>query len=192
MADKDKKKDEKEETDIPEGSGSKKKIILLAVIGLVLIGISVGGTLFAINLLSGEDETEMLEGEGSVDEEIDDKEAFLNENDVEAAGGPAIYYPMKPAIIVNFQDRGRQRFLQAELTLMLRDESMISAIETHMPMLRNSMVMLFGGQTYSELQTPEGKDFLQEQALEEIQEILEDETGRAGIEKVLFTSFVMQ
>ena len=187
MADKDKKK---EDVDAPEDSnaGGKKKMIIFAVIALVLIGVSVGGTLFALNLFSGGDEAAMVDDQ----EVVDEKEAFLKENAEEVTEGPAIYYPMKPAIIVNFQDRGRQRFLQAELTLMLRDESMISSLETHMPMLRNSMVMLFGGQTYSELQTAEGKSLLQELALEEIQELLENETGRTGIEQVLFTSFVMQ
>ncbi|MGI1677441.1 MAG: flagellar basal body-associated FliL family protein [Cellvibrionaceae bacterium] len=171
----DKGKEKAETTESEEAGGGKKKIIMLAVMGLVLIGISVGGTIFALKMFGGS-------------EEVIAEEAAP----VEDVKKPAIYYPMKPPIVVNFQARGRQRFLQAELTLMLRDESMIGPIETHMPMLRNSMVMLFGGQVYDELQTPEGKDLLQEQALSEVQELLEQETGSTVVEQVLFTSFVMQ
>ncbi|MGH1472221.1 MAG: flagellar basal body-associated FliL family protein [Cellvibrionaceae bacterium] len=173
MADKD--KEGAEATEGEAAGGGKKKVILLAVMALVLIGISVGGTIFALKMFGGEEEV-----------------AAEEEAPIEEVKKAAIYYPMKPPIIVNFQARGRQRFLQAELTLMLRDESMIGPIETHMPMLRNSMVMLFGGQVYEELQTPEGKDLLQEQALTEVQDLLEQETGNTVVEQVLFTSFVMQ
>lgn len=171
MADKENKEAEDGEE---EGGGGKKKIILLAVIGLVLIGVSVGGTIVALKMFGGSEE------------------AAVEAEPIEDVKKPAIYFPMKPPIIVNFQARGRQRFLQAELTLMLRDEAKVADIETHMPMLRNSMVMLFGGQIYEELQTPEGKDLLQEQALNEVQMLLEKETGETVVEQVLFTSFVMQ
>ncbi|VAX05680.1 hypothetical protein MNBD_GAMMA19-792, partial [hydrothermal vent metagenome] len=38
----------------------------------------------------------------------------------------------------------------------------------------------------------EGKETLREEALEVVQQILEEETGDPGIEAVYFTSFVMQ
>ncbi|GAB1258081.1 flagellar basal body-associated protein FliL [Aurantivibrio plasticivorans] len=164
-----------------EGSGGgKKKLSILAAIILVLIIISVVGTLFALDMFTGA-EDEMVEAE--MIEEVPEEDQGPK---------PAIYFPLKPPIIVNFQARGRQRFLQAELTLMTRDETVISAIETHMPAIRNALVLLFGGQVYEDLQTHEGKEKLQEAAREEIQALLEKEIGDAGIEQVLFTSFVMQ
>lgn len=166
-----------------EGSsgGGKKKIIILAVVCLVLIGISVGGTMVALSMFSGAgDELEASDLNPEVEVEEDDSLK------------PAIYYPLKPPIIVNFQSRGRQRFLQAELTLLIRNEAVIQTIETHMPMIRNSLVMLFGGQVYEELQTAEGKEALQEQAVSQLQALIEQETGEPGVEKVLFTNFVMQ
>lgn len=163
-----------------ESGGGKKKLIILAVICLVLIVLAVGGTMFALKMFSGAEE-EMIAAE--LESAAPEQEEVLQ---------PAIYYPLKPAIIVNFQARGRQRFLQAEITLLVRDEAVIQAVETHMPMIRNSLVMLFGGQTYEELQTAEGKELLQEEAVSQLQSLIEQETGKPGVEKVLFTNFVMQ
>ena len=177
--------DDENQEDGEEGgldTATKKKLIILGGVCLVLIVVSIAGTMVALNMFSGAEE-EMI----SV--ELPDEDGGTS---AEASKGPAIYYPLKPAIIVNFQARGRQRFLQAELTLLVRDESVIQAVENHMPMIRNSLVMLFGGQTYEELQTAEGKEKLQEEAVAQLQALLKQETGQPGVEKVLFTNFVMQ
>ena len=161
------------------GGGGKKKLIVLVVIGLVLVGLSVGGTLVALQMLAPE--------QSSVEEA-----ASADDGPAVPVRKSAIYYPLKPPIIVNFQSRGRQRFLQVELTLMARENDVVEAIEMHMPMIRNSLVLLFGGQIYEELQTAEGKELLRQEALTEVQRLLEQEIGKPGIEQVLFTNFVMQ
>ena len=61
-----------------------------------------------------------------------------------------------------------------------------------MSALRNGLVMLFSSQKPEDLLDREGKENLRQQALEEIQAILEAYTGNSGIDKVFFTSFVMQ
>ena len=52
--------------------------------------------------------------------------------------------------------------------------------------------MLFSSQKPDDLQTREGKERLREQALKEIQHIVEGYTGKPGVEEVFFTSFLMQ
>ncbi len=146
---------------------------------LLLIGMSVGGTLVALKMLTPEEEIPVEEGAAVVEEVVPAKKT-------------AIYFPLKPPIIVDFQARGRQRFLQAELTLMVREEDVIQTVELHMPMIRNSLVLLFGGQIYDDLQTAEGKELLRQEALEAVQQLLEAEIGKPGVEQVLFTNFVMQ
>lgn len=69
---------------------------------------------------------------------------------------------------------------------------MIAAIETHMPMIRNTLNMIIGGQVYQEIQTAEGKELMRQQCLQALRKNLEAEIGKPGIEEVLFTSFVMQ
>lgn len=160
------------------GGGGKKKLILMVLLGLLLILLSVGGTLAAIKFLGPKPEPEVAEGAEPVEEEL--------------PPAPAIYYPLKPPLVVNFSVKGRQRFLQAELTLMTREDDVVAAIELHQPMLRNTLVLLIGGQIYSEIQTAEGKELLRQQCLQELQKLMEQEIGKPGIEQVLFTSFVMQ
>ena len=163
-----------------EGSGGgSKKIILLAVIGLVLVALSVGGTLFALQMMGG-------------DEEAASEEMAEGEEEAEEVKAPAIYYPLKPTIIVNFNARGKQRFLQADVSLMVREEDVVAAIEEHSTMIQHGLLMLFSGQDYGELQTPEGKELLRQLSLEEVQRMLEQEIGKPGVEQVLFTNLVMQ
>lgn len=160
----------------PEPGGGKKRIILWSLLVVLVIVLSVGGTLLAVHLLSAPDEEELAAAA--------EAQTPLPQ--------PAIYYPLKPPIIVNFSVKGRQRFLQAELVLMTRENDVISAVELHQSMIRNALVMLIGGQVFSEIQTAEGKELLRQQCLQEIQRLLEQEIGKPGIEQVLFSNFVMQ
>lgn len=167
-----------EETQDEKPSSGKKKWIIIALALLLLVVVSVVGTLY---LLGSFDEPEAVAEEAS--EQTAEAEPELQ---------PAIYYPMKPEFTTNYTVRGRQRYLQLHVTLMLRDRDVVSALELHMPALRNTMVMLLRNQDYQELQTPEGKELLRQQALLKIQEVLEKEIGKPGIEQVLFTNMVLQ
>jgi flagellar FliL protein len=52
--------------------------------------------------------------------------------------------------------------------------------------------MLFGNQDPHTLNSREGKENLRSETLEEIQKVMTEETGDAGVDSVFFTSFVMQ
>lgn len=168
------------DSDPNAAKNSRKKLVMLAALILAVIAVSVGGTLALVKAFGTPPpaaeavDTNTAEGANAVGKQ------------------PAIYYPLQPVFIVNFESRGRQRFLQAELNLMVRDEAVIPALELHMPAIRNSLVMLFSGQVYEDLQTAEGKELLRQQALLKVQEVLNQEIGKPGIEQVLFTNFVMQ
>jgi flagellar FliL protein len=183
--------DEEEKTESEEKpKSSKKKLIIFIVLAIVLIGVSVGGTLMAIKFLSPETEPEVVQ---ELDEDGNPIEEVVEEEVVEEEiKGPAIYFPLRPALIVNYDVRGRQRFLKAEISIMTRDEEVITAAEIHMPMIRNNLILLFSGQTYDELQTDEGRELLKQDSLTELQKIMEQEIGKPGVEKLLFTNFVMQ
>ncbi len=173
-------------------SGKKTKLILMILIGLLLIGISVGGTIAALSMF-GEEKAPMVaageEGEGG---ESGEDGAGEGEDSEEEILEDAIYYPIKPSIMVSFEGRGRQRLLQADITLLTRDDDVVAAIELHMPMIRNALVLLIGGRTYEEVQTAEGKELLRVDCLQELQRLLKKEIGKTGIEQVLFTGLIVQ
>ncbi len=172
--------EEQEEGEEAEGEakkGGKLKLIILAVVGVLLIGGIVAGTVFFLN---------------KDDASEDGEEIAMVEEAVEEVRGPAIYLALKPAFIINFPSKGRQRFLQASLTVMARDPEAIEAVTAHMPIVRNNIISLFSAKSFSTLQTIEGIEELRQQAGEEIKSILTEEIGKPGIEQVLFTAFVMQ
>ncbi len=156
----------------------KKRKLIFIVGGLILVLVLLGGALAAWFLWPETSE-----------ENVDSDEAV---EEVEPPEQAAIYYPLREKFIVNYDVRGRQRFLQVEVTLMLRDNGVIPVIELHMPRVRNDLIMLLSGQVFEDLQTPEGKELLRQDALSRVQDILEQEIGKPGVEQVLFTSFVMQ
>lgn len=161
------------------GSGSKKTLIIIIVIVLVAVAVSIGGTLYVLGFFDSST-TDALAS--------DDPEAAVAVDKPPAA----IYFPIKPAFVVNFPSRGRQRYLQVDVTVLTRDIAIFDAMQRHMPLIKNRMNMLMSGEVYEELQTDEGKELLRQKSLQALQEIMQAEVGSDGVEEVLFTNFVMQ
>lgn len=185
--------DENDDTDNnenEEGEGQKspasgkKKLIIIILIGVLVLAASVVGTLWMLGVFDS-DEEEVVEGEAT-------EEMAAEEQAAASKPSPAMYFPIKPAFVVNFSSRGRQRYLQADVTIMTRDPDVFTALQTHLPLVKNRLVMLFSGQVYEELQTDEGKELLRQQSQEALQELLQQELGKGEVEEVLFTNFVMQ
>ena len=166
--------------DKPSGKG---KIIIFGILGVVLVIASIVGTLFFLGTFS---DSENSSGEAETVEGGSD--AII----AKSAKGKAIYFPLRPPMVVAFPARGRQRFLQVAITLMAREQSAIDAVQFHLPRIRNNLTMLLGAQDYEHLQTIRGKEELRIKCLEEIQTILMQEIKKKGIEDIFFTNLVMQ
>jgi flagellar FliL protein len=113
------------------------------------------------------------------------------EEQVEAKG-PAIYVPFDPAFVVNFSKPGKAKFLQITMQALTRSPEVPALIQTHMPAIRNNLVLLFSSQSFEKVSTAEGKEELRAEALATIQEVLDAESEGAKVESVYFTSIVMQ
>lgn len=152
-------------------ASNKKTIIIMAVVGLLIIAISVGLTIW---LVSGGDKGGAAESE-----------------DTEEVVKQAQYLPLE-TMVVNFADSRKARYLQVDLQLMAYDPVVLKAVESHMPAVRNDILVLLGGQSYEQVSTREGKQQLQQQILDMVNTILKQQAGVAGIQAVYFTNFVMQ
>lgn len=172
MAAKGKPKEEAAEK--PAGGGKKKMIIMIAVIVLALGGGTVG-TLFFTGMLGG----------GA------DKKEDAAKHEAPAAHDP-IYFAFEKPIVVNFETESGLRFLQVGVELMSYDPLAIEAVKTHMPVIKNNVILMFSNQSFEGLAGRDGKDKLREQTLKEIQAVMEKYFGKPGVEEVYFTSFVMQ
>lgn len=101
------------------------------------------------------------------------------------------YIPLKPAFVTNYQ-ADKLRYFQADVTLTVRGSATVEAIERHTPYIRHKLVMLFSAQGADALNSVEGKSKLQEDALNQILEVLEEEKEPTDVEGVLFTSFIVE
>ncbi|ABA58626.1 flagellar basal body-associated FliL family protein [Nitrosococcus oceani] len=158
------------------GGGSKKSLIILICALIILLIIAVAGALYLTGVI----------GPQAVTGEVSADAARTNQ--------PAIYHSLDPAFVVNFQHQSqhRIRFLQTKMEAMARDQEVIEALQTHMPAIRNTLLLLLSQQDYETMRTVEGKERLREAAREEINLILEAQAAVSGVEAVFFTGFVMQ
>jgi|GEM_PF-368383 flagellar FliL protein len=205
----------------PAAGGSKKKLIILIVVGaLILLGGGIGGTMF---LMKGKESKEASaknkkakagDGEEATSEDEADAEGeHTEEGDAEAEGegegeeaakgegegkegAKSAYVELSPPFVVNFQDdKKRARFLKAEISIMAKAPAVQEAITQNLPAVRNSLVMLLSRQVYEQLMTPEGKEKLRTDALEEVKAVLTKVAGAKkakGVKDLFFSSLVMQ
>lgn len=177
-----------DEADIPPAS-PKKKIILIALVVLLLIGGGVG----AFFMLSGSEEEvateEGVEVEEGVEAEEKDEAEKLDPNAVPA---PALYYNMEPELVINLAQDSEQTYLVVKISLMTRDEVVMGIIESNYPLLRSLIIEILSSQRSQDLRTSQGKTNLKDRILSDIQEFMKQEIGVVGVEKILFTHFIME
>lgn len=178
-----------------DAEGTKKKspmklIIIIAVVAVVLIG---GGVTAALLLMGGDPETPAAQQEDGGGEAAAEAAPEVPKSTLEEfQSNPVIYHSIKDPFTVNFEDDKTIRFLQVHVQVMTRDPLVVEALEMHMPVIRNNLVLLFSGQSYENIITREGKETLRDDALKEIQKVLESHYGGPGVEAVYFTNFVIQ
>jgi len=148
------------------------KIVLLAVAALILVGGSVGGTLYYTGFF-GEDKKE------KEDKKLEELKQTL-------------YLPLEPAFIVNFNNEEAVSYLQVEMQLMSRNQYFLDQVVNNMPIIRHEILLIMSGQSYNELRSSEGKEKLRATILKKIREIIGQGDKVPGIEAVFFSSFIMQ
>ena len=156
----------------PATKGKLKLIILIVVALLLAIGLSVGATWYFMHSAQS-------------------KPAAAVEQ-APAGKQPAIFESMAPAFVANFNQNGRQRYMQVSITMLGRNQADLDALKVHMPVIRNNLVMLFSGQDFATLASPVGQEMLRQKATASVQEVAQKELGKVVVEQLLFTNFVLQ
>lgn len=181
-----------DETTDEEG-GKKKpgliKIVLLVNGALLILALIIGLTVFFMS--AGEDEPDTAAVDNEVLGETLGEPAAEQADEVVDAGKP-IYIPLNPAFVVNFENQDQVSFLQVDIQVMTYDPRVEPALSTHMPAVRNELLLLLSGKQYHEINTREGKRALSQEAMKVIQDVLKSVNEPNSIEALYFTSFVMQ
>ncbi|SEC18323.1 flagellar FliL protein [Pseudomonas mohnii] len=156
----------------PATKGKLKLVILIVVAVLLAIGLSVGATWYFMH--SNQSKPVAVAETAPVGKQ------------------PAIFESMAPAFVANFNQNGRQRYMQVSITMLARNQADLDALKVHMPVIRNNLVMLFSGQDFATLASPVGQEMLRQKATASVQEVAQKELGKVVIEQLLFTNFVLQ
>ena len=157
----------------PATKGKLKLIIVIVAALLLAIGVSVGATWYFMH-------------------NAQSKPAAAEAPIAPVGKQPAIFESMAPAFVANFNQNGRQRYMQVSITMLGRNQADLDALKVHMPVIRNNLVMLFSGQDFATLASPVGQEMLRQKATASVQEVAQKELGKVVIEQLLFTNFVLQ
>lgn len=157
-------------------------LILAGVLGVIVLAAgSVAATIaFYPGNTASQGESEESSGDGSDADDAPDKPT-----------GEAHYLAVEIPP-VNFGPDDPKRFLQLEFQLMTHDEKVKSAVEKHMPAVRNGLILLLSEQSSKKLATRQGKQGLRESMRKRIESVLDDKNAKASIKEIYLTRMVMQ
>ena len=161
--------------EIEEVSKSKSKLIIIIAAVLLIVGAVAG-----YFLLSGGDEPV---------ETLADAAAPTSSS---ATVGIALYVAMPRPFIFNVPGASRDRIVQIKVQLLVRGDGNEETAKKHIPLIEGTLLSVFSMTTADELSTSVGKETLRFTALDKVQAAMMNVEGKKVIERVLFTSFVMQ
>jgi len=159
------------------GKGVQRKTLMLVIVGVVVLVLIAGGVAVALLLRKPAAKP---------------GDAAAAAQTAEENKAPAQYLDLQPSFVVNLEDDQAMRYLQVDIELMTRDPKAMEQIKNNMPRIRNTLMLLLSAQHSKDLMTREGKEALEKQALDQVQAVMRDETGKPEVEGLYFTNFVMQ
>lgn len=153
-------------------AGKKKKKLLI-----------IGGAAVAVLVLAGVLAFVLLGGK---------KDAESGEAKVEAPPPPTLYVPLGEKFTITLSAKDRAHYFVVSISAMTHEKPAVEDLEVHAPLIRARLVGMLGGRDFDALRTEEGKEALRTDVLKTIQDVLQAETGKPGVEQVYFTEFVLQ
>jgi len=152
-----------------KGQGkSKKKILIIGLVVLLLAGMGAGGYFF-MKTKSGE------------------QPAHQEEKKAEAP----IFVPLEP-FTVNLQPGSRSRFLHVAVTLKMVDAPSQALMTQYLPEVRSRVLSTLSNREAESLATPEDKARLSGEILQALSQPFAPRAPQQKISSVMFTTFMLQ
>ena len=89
------------------------------------------------------------------------------------------YLPIKPALVVNYGGSGKVKYIKADISLRVEDAHAAEEVSHHMPLIRDTLIMLLSSMTDEQVGSGEGKELMREEALTRINEAIEAQINPA-------------
>lgn len=93
------------------------------------------------------------------------------------------YLPIKPPLIVNYGGEEKVKYVKAEISLRVEDAHSAEEVSHHMPLIRDTLIILLSSMTDEDLGSGEGKEKMREEALDKINEAIELQMNPHASEK---------
>ena len=195
----------------PKKGGKMKKLLVLGIGGTALISAGAGAGIYLGGGLGGQEAKpedhfpklvarseggeEEAPAEGGKEGEAAPKVGTVSvPNDrckVDPRKFEITYYPMTDAFTTNLADGSG--FLQVGISLStFYDGKVINNIKRQQVPIRSAVLMVLAEQDPALLSTSQGKQQLQRQLTNAINDVLRDKEGFGGVDNVYFTSLVIQ
>lgn len=115
--------------------------------------------------------------------------AFLFITPVKAAD--YAYFGFEPQIITNYVAvKKKMGYVRLTVELMIEDSSDFETVEHHAPLLRDAIIDIIGQQQESKIKSINGRHEIQRLCEQKVKNLLEKETGKPLIKKLLFTQWL--
>jgi len=110
-------------------------------------------------------------------------------------GEPKVsYVSLSPPFVGNYAlDSGpKLRVYKADVALRVNSDAAAAAVKHHEPLIRNQLVALFTQQGVDNMSNVEAKEKLRQEALKQVQQVLEHEEGKPLVDDLLFNNLIVQ
>ncbi|MEC9248269.1 MAG: flagellar basal body-associated FliL family protein [Pseudomonadota bacterium] len=194
----------------PEGEEQAKspvvKIVLIVVGILLLIALSVVGTLFATGFFDSKEQDNVEEQIAELEAEAEAEAGGADGEGEGEEGGPPEPVALETPELKKFKKsyleleknfvsnvKNSRKVIQVQIGVMTHyDDKVITNIETHEVALRHRILNAMGQVTEDDVIDPDFRKNLADIIKLEMNSLLEEYEDFGGIEEVFFTDFVMQ
>ncbi|MEE4691442.1 flagellar basal body-associated protein FliL [Pseudomonas alliivorans] len=106
----------------------------------------------------------------------------------------AAYVSLTPPFVGNYALDGgpKLRVYKADIALRVTGADAEAAVKRNDALIRNQLVSLFTQQTVDTMSSAEAKENIRQEALKQVQRVMNDEEGKPIVEDLLFNNFIVQ
>lgn len=104
------------------------------------------------------------------------------------------YVALTPPFVGNYSLDGGPKLhvYKADVALRVTGAEAQKTVKANEPLIRNQLVALFTQQTMDSMNSVDAKEKLRQEALKQVQQVMNEETGKPVIEDLLFNNFIAQ
>jgi len=101
------------------------------------------------------------------------------------------YYGFEPDIVTNYVAvKKKMGYVRLTVELMIEDSSNYEVVEHHAPLLRDAIINIIGQQPEAKIKSINGRSEIQKLCEDKVKSLLQKETGKPLIKKLLFTQWL--